>query len=456
MPIAPTVVLGKGVMIFQPDLVNLYGCTIGDETKIGAFVEIQKNAFIGARCKVSSHTFVCEGVTIEDEVFVGHGVMFINDIYPRATGGRRAADRGGLDGGDDAREARRVDRQRRRDPRRRHHRGGRAGRRGCGGDHGRARPRDRRRECRRGSGGTPARVQKRRHGRREAIVIRIGVIGYGYWGPNLVRNFYETPGAQVAWVSDLRAERLKQVQSRYPTIKVTENHRELIDDPAVDAVLIATPVSTHFDLAMPALQAGKHVFVEKPLASTAEQVQRLIDEAREGRSRVLMVDHTFVYTGAVRKIRELVDGGSLGDIYYYDSTRVNLGLFQHDVNVIWDLAVHDLSIMDYVLPFQPVAVSATGLSHVPGEKENIAFLTLFFGGTADRPHPRELAGAGEGAPDPDRSQRADDRVRRPGAEREGQGLRQGHHRQPQAEPGEDLPDPGRVPHGRHARRPTWT
>ena len=210
-------------------------------------------------------------------------------------------------------------------------------------------------------------------------MIRIGVIGYGYWGPNLVRNFYETAGAQVACVSDLRAERLKLVQSRYPTIRVTANHRELIEDPGVDAVAIATPVSTHFDLAMKALQAGKHVLVEKPLASTAEQVRKLIDAAQAAK-RMLMVDHTFVYTGAVRKIRELVDSGSLGDIYYYDSARVNLGLFQHDVNVIWDLAVHDLSIMDYVLPFHPIAVSATGLSHVPGGKENIAFLTLFFGG----------------------------------------------------------------------------
>jgi len=210
-------------------------------------------------------------------------------------------------------------------------------------------------------------------------VIRIGVIGYGYWGPNLVRNFYETPGAQVASVSDLRGERLKQVQGRYPTVKVTESHRELIDDPSVDAVAIATPVSTHFELAMRALQAGKHVFVEKPLAATSEQVRRLIDAAQKA-DRTLMVDHTFVYTGAVRKIRELVDDGSLGEIYYYDSTRVNLGLFQHDVNVIWDLAVHDLSIMDYVLPFQPVAVSATGLSHVAGGTENMAFLTLFFEG----------------------------------------------------------------------------
>jgi predicted dehydrogenase len=210
--------------------------------------------------------------------------------------------------------------------------------------------------------------------------MRIGVIGYGYWGPNLVRNFYETSGAQVACVTDLRAERLRQVQARYPTVKVTENHRELIDDPSIDAVAIATPVSTHFALAMQALQAGKHVFVEKPLAATSDQVERLIDTAQKT-GRTLMVDHTFVYTGAVRKIRELIDDGSLGEIYYYDSTRVNLGLFQHDVNVIWDLAVHDLSIMDYVLPFHPIAVSATGLSHVAGGTENVAFLTLFFEGS---------------------------------------------------------------------------
>jgi predicted dehydrogenase len=208
-------------------------------------------------------------------------------------------------------------------------------------------------------------------------MVRIGVIGYGYWGPNIVRNFAETAGAQVVCVSDKRAERLKQVQSRYPAVRVTESHLDLIEDPSVDAVAIATPVSTHFDLALLALKAGKHVLVEKPMAASSEQAAKLIDVAEAG-GLTLMVDHTFAYTGAVRKIRQLVDDGSLGDIYYYDSARVNLGLFQHDVNVIWDLAVHDLSIMDYVLPYRPVAVSATGLNHVAGGKENIAFLTLFF------------------------------------------------------------------------------
>jgi predicted dehydrogenase len=156
--------------------------------------------------------------------------------------------------------------------------------------------------------------------------------------------------------------------------------RDLIDDPSIDAVAIATPVSTHYELALRSLQAGKHVLVEKPLASDTIQVQHLMDLAQKC-NRVLMVDHTFVYTGSVRKIRELVDAGGLGEIYYYDSVRVNLGLFQHDVNVLWDLAVHDLAIMDFVLPFRPCAVSATGLSHVPGGTENIAYLTLFFEGS---------------------------------------------------------------------------
>jgi predicted dehydrogenase len=211
-------------------------------------------------------------------------------------------------------------------------------------------------------------------------LIRIGVIGYGYWGPNLVRNCFETQGVEIACVSDLRDDRLALVASRYPTVKTTRSARELIEDPSIDAVAIATPVSTHYELALRALQEDKHVLVEKPLAADTDQVQRLIDLAQK-RNRVLMVDHTFVYTGAVRKVRELVDGGTLGEIYYYDSVRVNLGLFQHDVNVLWDLAVHDLSIMDYVLPFRPCAVSATGLCHIPGGTENIAYLTLFFEGS---------------------------------------------------------------------------
>ena len=207
-------------------------------------------------------------------------------------------------------------------------------------------------------------------------MIGIAVVGYGYWGPNLVRNFWDTPGARLVSVCDLRTERLAGVQGRYPAVEITSNFDEVLNDPRVDAIAIATPVSSHFDLAMRALQAGKHVFVEKPIAANAEQAQRLVDEAAR-RRLVLAVDHTFVHTGAVRKMRQLVDDG-LGQVYYYDSVRVNLGLFQHDVSVVWDLAVHDLSIMDFVLPAKPVAVSATGVSHVAGEPENIAYLNLFF------------------------------------------------------------------------------
>jgi predicted dehydrogenase len=208
-------------------------------------------------------------------------------------------------------------------------------------------------------------------------MIRVGVIGYGYWGPNLVRNFMEAAGSTVVAVCDLQPKRLAMVQNRYPSIKMLTNWQDLLNDPEIDAVAIATPVSSHFELAMAALVANKHVLVEKPLASNCEQALQLIDEAAL-RKRVLMVDHTFVYTGAVRKIRELIASNALGEIYYYDAVRVNLGLFQHDVNVIWDLAIHDLSIMDYVLPSRALAVSATGISNIPGQPENVAYITLFF------------------------------------------------------------------------------
>lgn len=208
-------------------------------------------------------------------------------------------------------------------------------------------------------------------------MIGIGIVGYGYWGPNLVRNFMESPGSMVVGVCDLRSARLSELQGRYPSVKTTSDYRELLKDPAIDAIAVATPVSSHFDLAMEALEANKHVLVEKPLAANSEQALRLIEQAAR-RNRVLMVDHTFVYTGAVRKIGEMVAANELGEIYYYDSVRVNLGLFQHDVNVIWDLAVHDLSILDFVLPSRPVAISATGISHIQGQPENVAYMTLFF------------------------------------------------------------------------------
>jgi predicted dehydrogenase len=207
--------------------------------------------------------------------------------------------------------------------------------------------------------------------------IRVGVIGYGYWGPNLVRNFAEVAGSHVVAVSDLNSQRLAEVRGRYPSVKTTTDYRELLSDTSIDAVVIATPVRTHFDLAFQALRAGKHVMVEKPMAESSAQALQLI-EAAERYGRVLMVDHTFIYTGAVRKINELVTSGRVGHLYYYDSVRVNLGLVQHDVNVLWDLAVHDLSIMDYVLAAEPYAVSATGAAHIPGKPVNTAYLTCLF------------------------------------------------------------------------------
>ena len=208
-------------------------------------------------------------------------------------------------------------------------------------------------------------------------MIGIGVVGYGYWGPNLVRNFSEALETQVIGVTDTRPERLALVQNRYPAIQVTMDYSVLLANPRIQAIAISTPVSSHFDLAMQALKAGRHVLVEKPLASSSEQVSALIEEA-ERRKLVLMVDHSFVYTGAVRKIREIVRSGALGDLLYYDSVRINLGLFQRDVDVIWDLAVHDFSIMQYALPEMPCAVAATGIRHVAGGMENLAYITAFF------------------------------------------------------------------------------
>lgn len=207
-------------------------------------------------------------------------------------------------------------------------------------------------------------------------MINVGVIGYGYWGPNLVRNFVANESTSVVAVCDRDEQRLGKVGSLYPTIRLTASAEDLINDPEVDAVVVATPVDAHFPLALAALTAGKHVFVEKPIASTAEQAKRLIEEAQK-RNLILAVDHTFVYTGAVRKMHELIRSDAFGKVRYYDSTRVNLGLFQHDVNVLWDLAVHDLSIMNYILDGRPVAVSATGHSHRPGEPEYVAFLTVY-------------------------------------------------------------------------------
>jgi len=208
-------------------------------------------------------------------------------------------------------------------------------------------------------------------------VVNIGIVGYGYWGPNLVRNFAETPGANVAAVADLDTSKLAIVQRRFPAVKTTTDFQELLKDPGVDAIAIATPVNTHFELALAALRAGKHVWLEKPMTETSKQARQLLDEASK-RGLVLLVDHTFIYTGAVQKMGDLVRSGELGRIYYYDSIRVNLGLFQRDVSVISDLAVHDFSILDFLLQEHPVAVSASGTNHFPGTPENLAYVTLFY------------------------------------------------------------------------------
>ncbi len=208
-------------------------------------------------------------------------------------------------------------------------------------------------------------------------MIRMGVIGYGYWGPNLVRNFAEAPGMSVAGVADLDPKKLEIVHKRFPGIQTTTKFQDLLENKHIDAIAIATPVKSHFELGMAALKAGKHVWLEKPLTETSEQARKLVNEA-EKRKLVLIVDHTFIYTGAVQKMAELIKSGELGQILYYDSTRINLGLFQRDANVIADLAVHDFSILDYLLGEQPVAVSAVGANHFPHVPENLAYITLFY------------------------------------------------------------------------------
>jgi len=207
-------------------------------------------------------------------------------------------------------------------------------------------------------------------------VLRVGVIGYGYWGPNIVRNFHGQEQSTVVAVCDKSAKSLQRVKSAYPSIRCTSDCNELLTSSDIDLIAVVTPVWTHYELAKTALENGKHVFVEKPFTATAAQAEELIELA-ERKNLKIMVDHTFLFTGAVKRIRQFVDDGTLGKLYYYDSTRVNLGLFQHDVNVIWDLAPHDLSIMDYVIAEKPEAVVATGQGHLNGIA-NIAFLTLYY------------------------------------------------------------------------------
>jgi predicted dehydrogenase len=207
-------------------------------------------------------------------------------------------------------------------------------------------------------------------------MLRVGVIGYGYWGPNIVRNFHRIAESRVEIVCDKSPEMLRRVGEAYPDIKTTSNCSDILSSSEIDAVAVVTPVWTHYELAKKALEHGKHVFVEKPFTSNTQQAEELVELA-DKKGLKIMVDHTFLFTGAVRKIRQLIENNTLGDLYYYDSTRVNLGLFQHDVNVIWDLAPHDLSIMDYLINEKAEAVSATGQSHLNGH-EDIAFMTVYF------------------------------------------------------------------------------
>lgn len=208
-------------------------------------------------------------------------------------------------------------------------------------------------------------------------MIQIAVIGAGYWGPNLIRNFNEVPDTRVAYVCDLDPAKLAPLQNRYPSLKTTREYGQVLRDPLVDAVVIATPVSTHQRLALEALGAGKHVLVEKPLAAISDEARRIVEAARVA-DRVLMVGHTFIYNPAVVKVKELVDSGALGEIYYIDSSRVNLGLHQFDINVIWDLGPHDVSIILYWLNEEPLRVSARGNSYTQDNIEDVAFITLEF------------------------------------------------------------------------------
>lgn len=208
-------------------------------------------------------------------------------------------------------------------------------------------------------------------------MINVGLIGYGYWGPNLARNLSETDGLDLVAIADVRPERREAAARRHRGVAACPDASAIVSRDDIDAVVIATPLKTHHQLASAALTAGKHVLVEKPLASSRREAEELAALA-ERRDVRLMVDHTFVYTGAVRKIRAIIDGGELGELLYLDSVRVNLGLFQQDSNVIWDLATHDLSVMDYLVDARPVAVSADGNTVTGYDHENIAYITVHF------------------------------------------------------------------------------
>lgn len=208
-------------------------------------------------------------------------------------------------------------------------------------------------------------------------MINVGVIGYGYWGPNVARNIYACKDANLISICDLNKSRLNLVKSQYPAIKVFSYPKDLIRSKDIDAVAVVTPVFTHYELGKLVLENQKHLFMEKPFTSNVAQGEELINLAYK-KNLILMVDHTFLFTGAVRKMREIIDSGELGNLFFYDSVRVNLGLFQHDINVIWDLAPHDISIMNYLIDQEPIAVTALGTEHFRKGLEDVAYLTIHF------------------------------------------------------------------------------
>ncbi len=207
--------------------------------------------------------------------------------------------------------------------------------------------------------------------------MKIAVVGFGYWGPNLVRNFSNTPNCQVKYVVDQDLHQHNRIKRLYPSVQTTSDLNAILSDPEVEAIVVATPVYTHYPIARQSLEHGKHVLLEKPMTSSTQQAELLMDLAEE-KDLVLMVDHTYLYTAAVQKIKELTENGTIGNIQYIDSTRINLGLFQRDVNVLWDLAPHDISICDYLMDAAPVSVQAVGVSHTANSLENIAYLTLYY------------------------------------------------------------------------------
>jgi len=207
--------------------------------------------------------------------------------------------------------------------------------------------------------------------------FKVGVIGYGYWGPNLVRNFMQLNESDVITVADLNDDRLAKVKEIYPSIHTTKDYKEIIDNPDINIVAVATPVRLHYQFASKALNAGKHVFVEKPLTASTKEAESLVETAKHKNVK-LMVGHTFLHTAAVQKMKEVIDSGELGEIYYINTQRLNLGLFQQDINVVWDLAPHDISIILYLLDQEPTSVQFTGAAHINPAIEDVAVLTINF------------------------------------------------------------------------------